>query len=209
MLAGFPPILGPAQLVAGLGPRGMLEFARLLLMPARALGEELFTDGGARAWLYGSAMHGDVPPAGSGSAIAAAYLNLLGHGVGWPSPEGGAGRLADALVSYLNSLGGAIQTGLVGIAAKRGRVLGVCLADGERLAGHTVIATIMSGALATLAGRALPSGYLGALRRYRPGPATQKVDWAVDGPIPWSASEARPERSTSEARRPRCSRQPP
>ena len=75
-------------------------------MPAQALGETLFDGDGTRAWLYGSAMHSDVPPAGAGSAIAAAYLNLLGHGVGWPSPEGGAGRLADALVSYLQELGG-------------------------------------------------------------------------------------------------------
>ncbi len=97
MLAGLPPMVGPARLVAGLGPRAMLEFARLLLMPAQALGEALFADGGARAWLYGSAMHGDVPPAGSGSAIAATYLILLGHGVGWPSPQGGGGQLADLL----------------------------------------------------------------------------------------------------------------
>ena len=36
-------------------------------------------------------MHGDTPPSDAGSAIAGAYLNLLGHAVGWPSPEGGAG----------------------------------------------------------------------------------------------------------------------
>ena len=62
------------------------------------------------AWLYGSAMHSDVPLTGAGSAIAGAYMNLLGHGVGWPSPEGGAGRLADALVSHLRELGGAVRT---------------------------------------------------------------------------------------------------
>lgn len=83
-------------------------------------------------------MHGEVPPASSGSAIAAAYLNLLGHGVGWPSPEGGAGQLATALVSYLNSLGGAIQTRaeVVEIAAKRGRVLGSGSIPNESMAGR-------------------------------------------------------------------------
>ena len=96
--AASRPCAGPLRLAAGLGPRGMLDFARLLLMPAQSLGEELFAGDGPRAWLYGSAMHSDVPPGGAGSAIAAAYLNLLGHGVGWPSPEGGAGRLAEALV---------------------------------------------------------------------------------------------------------------
>ena len=48
-------------------------------------------------------MHGDTPPHGAGTAIAAAYLNLLGHAVGWPSPRGGAERLTDALVGYLRA----------------------------------------------------------------------------------------------------------
>ena len=65
--------------------------------------DELFESAGARAWLCGAAMHGDVPPTSAGSAIAGAYLNLLGHAVGWPSPEGGAGRLADALVGRLRA----------------------------------------------------------------------------------------------------------
>ncbi len=85
MLGGFPPVRGTMRLAAGLGRRGTLDFARLVLMPAQALGEELFDDEQTRAWLYGSAMHSDVPLTGAGSAIAGAYMNLLGHGVGWPS----------------------------------------------------------------------------------------------------------------------------
>jgi phytoene dehydrogenase-like protein len=130
MLAGFPPLAGTARLAAGLGGRGMLELARVVAMPAQALAEELFEGDGGRAWLYGSALHSDAPLQAAGSAIAAVYMTLLGHAVGWPSPEGGAGRLA---------------------------------------------------------GAALPERYGRALRRYRPGPATLKLDWALDGPIPWSA----------------------
>ena len=143
----------------------------------------------ARAWLYGSAMHSDVPLSSSGSAIAAVYLNLMGHGVGWPSPEGGAGRLAGALISYLDELGGTVRTGakVTRFAAERGHVVGVELADGERLLAPVVIADVMPGALAALAGEALPARYARALRRYRPGPATLKVDWALDGEIPWTS----------------------
>jgi phytoene dehydrogenase-like protein len=193
MLGAFPPVRGTARLAAGLGPRGMLDFARLVLMPAQALGEELFEDDGTRAWLYGSAMHSDVPPVSAGSAIAAAYLNLLGHGVGWPSPEGGAGSLADALISYLRELGGAVRTRatVTGFAAERGRVVGVQLAGGERLSAPVVVADLMPAALASLAADALPPRYAAALRRYRHGPATLKIDWALDGVIPWSAPEAR------------------
>jgi phytoene dehydrogenase-like protein len=193
MLAGFPPLRGPLRLTVGLGPRGMLGFARLLLMPAQALGEELFEGDGSRAWLYGSAIHSDAPLQAAGSAIAAAYLTLLGHGAGWPSPEGGAGRLADALISYLRELGGELRTGatVTRLAVERGRMVGVELEGGERVASPVVIADVMPGALVRLAGEALPAGYARALGRYRPGPSTLKLDWALDGPIPWSAPQAR------------------
>lgn len=193
MLAGFPPVAGPARLFPALGVRRSVDFIRLLLMPAQALAEELFQSTGARAWLYGSAMHSDVPPIGSGSAIAAAYLMLLGHGVGWPSPEGGAARFAEALVSYLRELGGTVRTGasVTRIVTERGQVVGVELAGGERISGRQVIADVMPAALLGLTGGALPDRYARALGRYRMGPATLKVDWALSGPIPWAAPAVR------------------
>ncbi len=216
MLSGFPPLRGPARLTLGIGPAGMARFTQLLFSSAQTFGERLFAGEGPRGWLYGSAMHSDVPPSGRGSAIAAAYLTLLGHGAGWPSPEGGAGRLAAALLSYLAALGGEVRTGarVVRIVAERGRVVGVELAGGglaggvrpaggeraenasasaggERLSAPLVIADVMPNSLAKLAGDALPDRYAKALRRYRYGPATLKVDWALAGPIPWSASQAR------------------
>jgi phytoene dehydrogenase-like protein len=162
-------------------------------MPARALGEELFASSAARAWLYGSALHGDVPLGCAGSAVVALQLNFLGHGVGWPSPAGGAGRLAEALVSKLRSLGGSVRLDaeVVEIAARRSRVAGVRLADGDALSAGVVIADVMPQALVRLVGAALPDRYARALRRYRPGPATLKVDWALDGPIPWTSPAAR------------------
>ena len=102
--------------------RGALDLARVTLMPAEALARELFRAPGARAWLYGSALHTDAPLDAAGSAIGAVYLNLLAHGSGWPSPEGGAGRLAQALVSYLESLGAIVRTGAaVTAVVARGR----------------------------------------------------------------------------------------
>ena len=151
MLSGFPPLRGPAQMLAQLGPRRLVDFVRMLFMPATGLGAELFRSSGARAWLYSSAMHGDVPPRATGSAIAAAYLNLAGHAVGWPSPEGGA----------------------------------------ERLAARIVIADVVPRALLALAGDAFPRRYADALGRYRHGPATVKVDWALSDPIPWEAPQVR------------------
>ena len=116
----------------GHGPAGDARFlAAAADGRAASLGEELFTGEGTRAWLYGSAMHSDVPPVSRGSAIAAAYLSLLGHGAGWPSPEGGAGRLADALLACLRELGGEVRTGakVVRMVVERGRVVGVELLE--------------------------------------------------------------------------------
>jgi phytoene dehydrogenase-like protein len=174
MLGGFPPVGGALRLLTGLGPLGAARFGMLVPGSAQALGRRLFRGAGARAWLYGSAGHGDVPPTDAGSAIAVTYLNLMGHAVGWPSPEGGAQRIIDALVSYLRELGGEVRTGAL---VERIDVVGV--------------ADAMPHALATMAGDALPSVYRSLLRRYRYGPATVKVDWALDGPIPWSAAKVR------------------
>jgi phytoene dehydrogenase-like protein len=193
MLAGFPPLAGPLKLLAVLRLNGTLEWARLLLMPADALAHELFGADGSRAWLYGAAIHGDVPPDGAGSAIAAAHLNIMGHAVGWPSPEGGAARLTEALAGYLAALGGRTRTQapVTRIAVERGRVAGVELENGERLSSRLVIADVAPHALLALAGDALDGRYAGALRRFRYGPTTLKVDWALSGPVPWTAPEAR------------------
>jgi len=193
MLGGFPPVVGGLRLAAAFKLTGTLEFARLLLLPATALAAELFWSPGATAWLCGSALHGDVPPDGAGSAIAAAYLNILGHAVGWPSPEGGAGCFAAALVGYLRSLGGEARTGarVARVIASGNRVRGVALADGTCVATALVIADVTPHGLLALAGDAVPSSYVGRMRRYRYGPGTVKLDWALAGPIPWTADEPR------------------
>ena len=193
MLSGFPPVAGTARLTRRLGVRGALELARVALMPAQALARELFRAPGARAWLYGSALHTDAPLDAAGSAIGAAYLNLLGHGSGWPSPEGGAERLTAALVGYLESLGGLVRTGaaVTAVATRAGRVTGVRLRGGEDVDAGIVIADVMPRALLRLTGGDLPARYARALTRYRHGPATLKVDWALDGPIPWTDVAAR------------------
>ncbi len=188
MLAGFPPVGGSLKLLTSMGPLGTLGFARLLAESSVGLAGRLFGGGDARAWLHGAAMHGDTPPGRAGSAIAAAYLNLLGHAVGWPSPRGGAGFLAGALVGYLESLGGEVRTGarVESVTSSGGRVTGVTIADGSSVAAGLVIADVMPDALARLGGDALSRWYRELIKRYVYGPATLKLDWALDGPIPWS-----------------------
>jgi phytoene dehydrogenase-like protein len=192
MLGSFPPLAGPLQLLTSLGPLRTVSFGALVPGTARWLGRRLFENGEARAWLYGAAGHGDALPTAPGSAIAAVYLNLMGHAVGWPSPEGGAERLTDALVGYLGELGGSVRTDARVERVETtpaGRVAGVRLAGGDRVPAGIVVADVMPAALAAMAGGALPTTYRRLVRRYKIGAATVKVDWALDGPIPWRSSE--------------------
>lgn len=193
MLGGFPPVAGGAKLLAGLGLGGTLEFARLLLGSAEGLAGELFEGEGSKAWLFGAALHGDVPVGGAGSAISGVYLNLLGHAVGWPSPEGGASRLADALAGHLHALGGATRTGalVTAVHVAGGRASGVALEDGTRIEARTVILDTTPHALVQLAGAALPDAYVRKLVRFRYGQPTLKLDWALEREIPWEAADVR------------------
>ena len=193
MLSGFPPVTGPLKLLGRAGPRAVAQLGLLLAGTATGLGRRLFGGQGSRAWLYGAAAHGDTPVDARGSAMAAFYLNLLGHGAGWPSPRGGAGRLTDALVSYLQSLGGVIMTGarVERVVVRGGRACGVAVEGGNEIPAAAVLADVMPDALVSLTGTALKSWYRRLLSGYRYGPATLKLDWALDGPIPWTAPEPR------------------
>jgi phytoene dehydrogenase-like protein len=193
MLSGFPPVSGPLKLLGRAGPRPVVQLGLLLAGTATGLAHRLFDGPGSRAWLYGAAAHGDTPVDARGSAMAAFYLNLLGHGAGWPSPRGGAGRLTDALVGYLQSLGGVITTGarVERVAVRNGRACGVAVTGGDELPAAAVLADVMPDALVVMTGTALQAWYRRLLAGFRYGPSTLKLDWALDGPIPWTAPEPR------------------
>ncbi|HUR84720.1 MAG TPA: NAD(P)/FAD-dependent oxidoreductase [Solirubrobacteraceae bacterium] len=192
MLAGFPPVGGPARLLPAFKLAGTLEFVRLLLLSAEGLGAELF-QGEGTAWLFGSSLHGDAPLDAAGSAIAGFWLNLMGHGGGWPSPEGGAGQIAAALTACLHEHGGTTRTGARAerVHVKHGRVTGLSLADGTTIATRTIIATTTPHGLLRLAGDALGDAYTRKAVRFRYGTETVKLDWALDAPIPWESADAR------------------
>ena len=191
MLAGFPPLAG-RRLLPAFKLDGTLEFVRLLLMSAQDLAGEVLHGDGA-AWLYGSSLHGDAPLDGAGSAIAGVWLNILGHAVGWPSPQGGAGAITGALASALRERGGEtrVNAAAVRVLTQGRRVKGVELADGDKIAARTVITTTTPHGLVALAADALGDAYMRRAVRFRYGPQTMKFDWALDGPIPWENEDAR------------------
>jgi phytoene dehydrogenase-like protein len=113
-----------------------------------------------------------LPSAGFGLV-----LGMLGHSVGWPLARGGSQRIAEGLASCLRSLGGEIETG---------RRIGSL---GELGPARPVLLDLTPRQLLALAGDRLPAGYRRRLARYRYGPGVFKLDWALDGPIPWRAAE--------------------
>jgi phytoene dehydrogenase-like protein len=187
----FPPVRPAARLGARLGPRGALQLARMALLPVRRLAHERFAGAGGALLLAGNALHADLTPESSAGGGFGWILSSLGQQHGFPIPEGGAGRLTEALVRRLESCGGRVvcASRVTGVEIRRGRAVGVRLADGSAVeARRGVVADTGAPQLyLDLVGREhLPARVLDGLRRFQYDNSTIKVDWALTEPIPWA-----------------------
>lgn len=158
-------------------PLRMARFGLRGLRSASGLLRSRFATEEARALLGGCAAHSFLPLGRSPSAAVGLVLAAAAHAVGWPVPRGGSGRLAAALVEHFGSLGGEIRTGWRVEALE------------ELPAARAVLLDLTPRQVVAVGAGRLPDRYLGRLERYRYGTAAFKVDWALDGPVPWSAPE--------------------
>jgi phytoene dehydrogenase-like protein len=164
-------VLGPAHL-----PRHPMVLARFgipALLPATVLGRSWFRGARARALLAGCAAHSILPLTRPVSAAVGMLFLFSAHVETWPIASGGSAAITTALAGYLRSLGGQIETGrqvrsLSDLPPARVRLFDTSPAQ-----------------LAAIAATELPGAYLRSLRRFRYGPGIFKIDWALDGPIPW------------------------
>jgi phytoene dehydrogenase-like protein len=190
ILTPFPPVTGGVGLLARLGTTGALRMARRLMLPVRQLGAELFRGEGATLVLAGCALHTDLGPQDAAGGIYGWLLAMLGQQMGWPVPAGGAQRITDSLVSRLLDRGGEIvyDAPVERVLVARGRAMGVRDRGGRDFrAAKAVIADVPAPALyLDLVGeRWLPPMMVADLEHFRWDGATVKIDWAVDGKIPW------------------------
>ncbi|WP_405396202.1 phytoene desaturase family protein [Streptomyces microflavus] len=191
----FPPVRATVRLAAKLRAAGGLRLARTMVLPVRRLGEEEFRGEAARLLLAGNALHADLGPEAAGSGGFGWLMSMLGQTYGFPVPVGGAGALTTALVRRLERHGGVVRCGerVDEIVVRAGRAVGVRTASGESVpASRAVLADVSAPALygGLVDPRFLPDRLLNDLRRFQWDFATFKVDWALNGPVPWTAGEA-------------------
>jgi phytoene dehydrogenase-like protein len=189
ILTPFPPVRAGADLLRHGGVAGALRLARRFVLPARRLGQELFRGGGAQVLLAGLALHTDLGPEQAASGGYGYLLAMLAQEFGFPAPVGGAGALVDALASRL---AGRIVTSarVERVIVRNGTALGVSTGDGRHWrARKAVLADVPAPALYRhLVGAGhLPATLMRDLDAFQWDNATLKIDWALNGPVPWTA----------------------
>ena len=173
----LPAILAPLRSVPA-HPVAVGRFGLEGLLPASLLVRGFGTPE-ARALLAGVSAHSFLPLHAPGSGGFGLLLTMLAHSVGWPVVEGGSGRLVDALVGELTALGGQVITGQWIKSLQ------------ELPPARATLLDVTPRQFIAMAGDALPARYARALAGFRYGPGICKVDWALSGPVPWTAAACR------------------
>ena len=191
----FPPVGAGVGLATKLGPRDLMRFARFALLPVRRLAEEEFSGVGGGLLLGGNALHADIGPEAPGSGFLGYLLCCLGQEVGFPTPRGGAGKIAEALTRRLESRGGTVtyNAPVEQLEIRNGRAVAVRTADGDVIpVQRAVLGAVDAVTLYhRLIGRDnLPARVNDDLERFQFDNSTVKVDWAVDSKVPWAHEAA-------------------
>ncbi|MET7287099.1 NAD(P)/FAD-dependent oxidoreductase [Streptomyces sp. NPDC005573] len=191
----MPPVRSLVALALRMRGGGTLRLARSMLLPVRRFGEEEFSGEAGRLLLAGTALHADLGPESAAGGGFGWLMTMLGQEYGFPVPVGGAGALTGALVRRLERRGGTVRCGarVTEVVVRGGTALGVRTADGDAIrARRAVLADVSAPALygRLIAAEHLPQRLHADMRRFQWDFATFKVDWALDGPIPWKAGEA-------------------
>ena len=172
-----PYVMGPMRGV----PRDPLALARFARVGSRSVqhAHQGFSTDAARALLAGAAAHSMEPLTAPLTAAFGLLLTAMGHGVGWPVVQGGSAAITSGLAGEVRRLGG------VGAHRPLDR-LALRAPAGARGPSRRDAAPVRS-----LAGPRLSRRAARPWARFRPGPGACKVDWALDGPVPWGAEACR------------------
>ncbi len=193
LLAPFPPMRPLAQLLTKLGTAEAIRLAHLLVQPANTMADRLFAGEAPKTMLLGNALHADIPLDAPGSGVMGFLMCMLAQDRGWPVPVGGSGQLTAALVSRACSAGARIEYGhsVARIQVRGGRAVGVTTGGGRAVrTRRAVIADVTAPRLFCdmLPAEELPASLLTDLKHYVWDPPVVKVNYALDGLVPWRAT---------------------
>lgn len=174
----FEDILGPLPFPPK-HPFLLGRFGLNALRSASGLAKSHFSGERARGVIVGMSGHSMLPVEAPTTAAIGLTLGILAHGVGWPMARGGSQQIADALVAYLKSFGGEIHTDRMITSLE------------DLPPADNILFDLTPRQVLEIAGDSLPADYRRGLSRYRYGPGVCKVDWALNGRIPWKAQEVK------------------
>ena len=155
-------------------PMPVMRFGAWGVLPSTAIAARYRTPA-ARALVAGAAAHAMLPLSAPLTGAYALLFSTLAHAHGWPVVEGGSARIVESLIAELTSLGGDVDTG------RWVRSLD------ELPAAPAVLLDVTPRQLLAMAGDRLAARERRALEGFRYGPGVCKVDWALSGPVPWTA----------------------
>jgi phytoene dehydrogenase-like protein len=189
LLSPFPPVRASLR-VAMRARTELLELVRMLTLNVRRLTEERFGGEGPGLLLGGNALHADLTPEAPLSAMLGWLLTGLGQTEGFPVPVGGPGRLSAALVDRLMKAGGEVHCSepVHAIGVTGGRATSVSSAGMTLHARRAVIAACDAEILyrRLLPPEQLPTSFHKRFARFQRASGTVKVNWALDGLVPWA-----------------------
>ena len=159
-------------------PVQLARFGLRAALPAAVLAKRFSSDSG-RALFGGVAAHAFRPFRSALSSAIGTALGTAAHTYGWPVAVGGSASITTAMARALAAGGGTIETDR--------RVSSVR----ELGSPDIVMLDVAPSAAVDLLGDEMPARFRRALRRYRHGPAAFKVDFAVEGGVPWSHEASR------------------
>jgi phytoene dehydrogenase-like protein len=156
-------------------PLDLVSFGLNAIKSASSLAQR-FKSKEARGLWAGMAAHSMQSLSNSTSAAAGLVLLATGHTKGWPVPKGGSKKIALALASYFLALGGKIETGI--------HVKSMSDIPSSRI----LLFDLTPKQILEIAGEHFSTVYKWQLKRYRYGMGVYKIDWALDGPIPFTSA---------------------
>lgn len=158
-----------------INPTHKTKFARIAAigsLPASVLASRYESTEG-KALIAGLAAHSIAPFNSPATSAVGVMLGAIGHYYGWPMAKGGSQRITEALAGLVTEAGGSIETGRM-------------VESASDLPGELLFLNVMPPAAHQIARERISPSNLRRLSKWKPGPGVFKLDWALDGPIPWA-----------------------